>query len=249
MSAYVSVDNQNLLWNVISKNEIVNNYFSIYSNYPYLKNEWFKSIIQIFYEDNQGKQLDSSQLLLLNKRTISYMIKNIKDKYSTINKKPNIQLSEKDLLKPYSITENKVDKIGDQFQIKQVEYQSLFDKKVPDTIDFAEKQDIPLSNMDDLIKQHLKEREDELRKYAPLPPTQSESNKLKIDSNSNINILIEELTEQESDDNEKIKKSVSWSDNTNAEKISNQQIEIDLLKLQIRELFDKLSILENKYNM
>jgi hypothetical protein len=249
MSAYVSVDNQNLLWNVISKNEIVNNYFSIYSNYPYLKNEWFKSIIQIFYEDNQGKQLDSSQLLLLNKRTISYMIKNIKDKYSTINKKPNIQLSEKDLLKPYSITENKVDKIGDQFQIKQVEYQSLFDKKVPDTIDFAEKQDIPLSNMDDLIKQHLKEREDELRKYAPPPPTQSESNKLKIDSNSNINILIEELTEQESDDNEKIKKSVSWSDNTNAEKISNQQIEIDLLKLQIRELFDKLSILENKYNI
>jgi polyribonucleotide nucleotidyltransferase len=259
MSLFVSPENQTLIWNVISKNKVVSDYFLLYPN---SKEIWFKSIIQIFYEQNKHIVLDSTQLLLLNKQAISYMISNIKEKYPSNNNQKNIinnsnVINNTNLLKSYSVTENKVEKIGNQFNEKKAEYDSLFDKKAPDTIDFAEKQDKPLSNMDELIKQHLKEREDELKKYAPLPlvnQNQTEfnkpsilptnSSKLKIDTASNINIHIEEIRDNEHE-NSKSKKSVSWSDN-NIEAIERQQLEIELLKKQVIELFEKIKLLEDK---
>jgi len=254
MSKYVSPENQTLLWQVISKNEFVNHYFS---TGPNLKVQWFKSIIQMFYEQNKNRTIDTTELLVLNKQTISYMIQNIREKNMVnvpnkyeINK---TQLTETNFLKPYSITENRVEKIGNQFQEKQAEYNSLFERKNPETIDFAEKQDKPLSNMDELIKQHLKEREDELRKYSPLPvvsPPQPtiKTNKLKIDeTNNNINIQIEEIKYEEKENEEKIKKSVSWSDNNNTDRIEKQQLEINQLKAQIDDISEKIKLLLDKF--
>jgi hypothetical protein len=172
------------------------------------------------------------------------MIQNIKEK----NSKPTN--TEQNFLKPYSITENKVEKIGNQFTEKQLEYNSLFDRKIPDSPEFSEKQDKPLSNMDELIQQHLREREEELRKYAPLPIVQEsetilqkQSNKLKIEQTPDtINIQIEEINDANSSD--KLIKTVSWSDTVNAEKLQNQQNEIDTLKSQVIELIEKVRNLE-----
>ena len=250
MSQYVTTENQKLLWNVISKNPIVNDFFS---TNPYQKDEWFKSIIQMFYDKNTGRVLNQTDLLMLNKTTISYMIQNIKEK--TLQK-PSAQIQlDQNFLKPYSITENKVEKIGNQFEQKQVEYNSLFDRKVPEAPEFSEKQDKPLSNMDELIQQHLREREEELRKYAPLPlvqepqkalPTQ-QSNKLKIEqSPDTINIQIEEIPEPDTSD--RLIKTVSWSDTVNAEKLDSQQKEIDALKIQVNELLERVKNLEEKHS-
>jgi len=76
-----------------------------------------------------------------------------------------------DLLKPYSVTENKEDRFTDQYNQYQQNYQSMFDKKVPENIDFREQfSDQPLSgNMEDLVQRHLRERDEELKKYAPAP--------------------------------------------------------------------------------
>jgi hypothetical protein len=253
MSEYVTNENQQLLWNVINKNPIVNEFFS---NNQYKKDEWFKSIIQMFYNQNRGRVLNKTDLLMLNKTTISYMIQNIKE--ITTQKPPpqssQIQLDQ-NFLKPYSITENKVEKIGNQFEQKQAEYNSLFDRKVPEAPEFSEKQDKPLSNMDELIQQHLREREEELRKYAPLPlvsqqvqesqkvlPTQ-QSNKLKIEqSPDTINIQIEEIPQTDTSD--RLIKTVSWSDTVNAEKLESQQKEIDALKEQVTILIEKVKNLE-----
>ena len=253
MSQYVTPENQKLLWNVISKNHIVNDFFTINQNQ---KENWFKSIIQMFYQQNKTRLLNQTELLILNKTTISYMIQNIKE---TTTQKPlpkstQIQLDQ-NFLKPYSITENKVEKIGNQFEQKQAEYNSLFDRKVPEAPEFSEKQDKPLSNMDELIQQHLREREEELRKYAPLPlvspqvqesqkvlPTQ-QSNKLKIEqSPDTINIQIEEIPQTDTSD--RLIKTVSWSDTVNAEKLESQQKEIDALKEQVTILIEKVKNLE-----
>jgi len=257
MSQYVTPENQKLLWNVISKNHIVNDFFLLNPNQ---KENWFKSIIQMFYEQNKNRILNQNDLLMLNKTTISYMIQNIKDTNKKVQRLPiqtnQIQLDQ-NFLKPYSVTENKVEKIGNQFEQKQVEYNSLFDRKIPEAPEFSEKQDKPLSNMDELIQQHLREREEELRKYAPLPlvsqpiqdvpkvlPTQ-QSNKLKIEQTPNtINIQIEEI--QDTNSSEKLLKTVSWSDTVNAEKLGNQQKEIDALKEQIIELVERMKNLESK---
>jgi len=248
MSQYVTPENQKLLWNVISKNPIVNDFFL--SN-PYKKDEWFKSIIRMFYDQNTGRVLNQTDLLMLNKTTISYMIQNVKESTAqTTQKNAPIQLDQ-NFLKPYSITENKVEKIGNQFEQKQVEYNSLFDRKVPEAPEFSEKQDKPLSNMDELIQQHLREREEELRKYAPLPlsatPIVSQPNKLKIEqSQDTINIQIEEISQPDTSD--KLIKSVSWSDTVNAEKLESQQKEIDELKSQVSALIARLTSLEETNN-
>jgi hypothetical protein len=241
MSLFVTNDNQKLLWNVISKNGIVNEYFLINQNQ---KENWFKSIIHMFYEQNKTRTLNQTELLILNKSVIAFMIQNIKDKYA----KPTN--TDQNFLKPYSITENKVEKIGNQFTEKQLEYNSLFDRKIPESPEFSEKQDKPLSNMDELIQQHLREREEELRKYAPLPLVQEsesilqkQSNKLKIEQTPDtINIQIEEINDANSSD--KLIKTVSWSDTVNAEKLENQQNEIDTLKSQVIELIEKVRNLE-----
>jgi hypothetical protein len=258
MTQYVTPENQKLLWNVISKNPIVNDFFS---NNQYKKDEWFKSIIQMFYDQNKSSVLNQYDLLMLNKTTISYMIQNIKEMTTKNMQKPPLQSTpiqlDQNFLKPYSITENKVEKIGNQFEQKQVEYNSLFDRKVPEAPEFSEKQDKPLSNMDELIQQHLREREEELRKYAPLPlvspqvqesqkilPTQ-QSNKLKIEQTPDtINIQIEEI--QQLDNSDKLIKTVSWSDTVNAEKLENQQKEIDELKSLVATLIARLNFLEEK---
>ena len=260
MALFISHENQTLIWNVISKNKLVNDYFFYHP--PHKKTEWFKSIVQLFYHKNQGRMLNQTELLLLNKTVISYMVQNIRDNMSDSLPKNQVNI-DADFLKSHSITENKVEKIGNQFNEKQLEYNSLFDKKVPETIDFAVKQDAPLSNMDELIKQHLKEREEELRKYAPLPlvtpnanittatlPTEAIQNKLKIDKSSdNINIQIEEIKDDnnEEKDNERKKKSVSWSDDPTSVTLTNHQTEIELLKSQINELSKKVKALLDKY--
>jgi len=248
MSQYVTPENQKLLWNVISKNPIVNDFFL--SN-PYKKDEWFKSIIRMFYYQNTGRVLNQTDLLMLNKTTIAYMIQNVKESTGQSMQKPTqtapLQLDQ-NFLKPYSITENKVEKIGNQFEQKQVEYNSLFDRKVPEAPEFSEKQDKPLSNMDELIQQHLREREEELRKYAPLPlsatPIISQPNKLKIEqTHDTINVQIEEI-EPITEPSDRLIKSVSWSDTVNAEKLESQQKEIDELKSQVATLIARLNSLE-----
>jgi hypothetical protein len=246
MSQFITPENQKLIWTVISKNSIVNDFFTVNPNQ---KETWFKSIIQLFYEQNRSIVLNQTDLLMLNKSTISYMVQNIKEITAKNTLKMQQVPLEQNFLKPYSITENKVEKIGNQFNEKQVEYNSLFDRKIPESPEFAEKQDKPLSNMDELIQQHLREREEELRKYAPLPlvtpvpqPSQQPS-KLKIGPPSDtINIQIEEINETDNDN--KTRKTVSWSDNVNAEKLETQQKEIELLKLQLIELQERVKNLE-----
>jgi hypothetical protein len=171
------------------------------------------------------------------------MSKNIKD---NLNQRVQVHAPAQvpqtdDFLKPYSVTESRVDKIGNKYSEKQNEYQSLFDKKVPENIDFREKEDDkPISNMDELIQKHMREREAELLKYSPLPVI-PQTNKLVIENQpENINIQIETLEDT------KTKKSVTWSDNTILEKLDAQRQEIDTLKSQVLELLEKMKYLENK---
>jgi hypothetical protein len=262
MSAFVSQENQVLLWNVISKNRMIQEYFD---GYPDKKNQWFRSVIGSVYNNNQTQH---QTLLELNKFTLNIMVQNIKDQ---IENKPNqsitapIRSTVVSSLESYSISEHKVDKIGNQFQEKQTEYNTIFDKKVPESPDFSEKHDEPLSNMDDLIKRHLQEREEELRKYAPLPLVQSPitevkqpTNKIAIqhnnDSKNAIQIEIEEVEpaigkdhgNDYGNDSTKTRKSVNWLDDASAERLETQQREIEILKRQVEELMAKVMSLEGQ---
>jgi hypothetical protein len=242
MTLFISQKNQTLLWNVINKNETINNYFMFHPK----KEEWFKSILGFFYEKNYNRNLSKDDLLQLNKETIAYMLQTIK---LNTNKQGNEHESSTDMqqkeitptnfLKSYSVTENKVEKIGNQYSNKQVEYNSLLEKRVPDAINFVEKHDTPLENMDELIKRHLKEREDEIGKfnYPPLRAEEQIPNRLTIiDDSDTIQIQIEEI-----EGKPKEKKTVSWLDAENYEK---HQKDFELLKETVKELMEKINNLE-----
>jgi hypothetical protein len=66
MSAYISIENQTLLWNTMQKIQL------LHEKIPqYQQQEWFKQIVGIFYKKIQYTSYD---LRKLNKETIGYMI-------------------------------------------------------------------------------------------------------------------------------------------------------------------------------
>lgn len=72
MALYVHPDNQQLLWGIINTNPYMNTIFEKY--HPTQKAEWFKSVIETFYKQNQNQELSTVDLHQLNKDTLAYMI-------------------------------------------------------------------------------------------------------------------------------------------------------------------------------
>lgn len=243
MTLYVNPENQKLLWNIINKHPKITEYFSSRSSEN--KTYWFQSCIGFIYENIKYENLTIEKLQHYNKESLKYML-------STVIKEPNnnndlrneIQYSrsttEQSVQQNTQQNLSKSDLLNKNFTIRQKEYEDMFEKKVPDTIDFRDKiDDEPISNMDEILRTHLQMRENELKQYAPLPLVpENKTSKIIIDKNSMVNIephdsnsIIYELAETDVSNNEiiKSKKSVSWEDN-----------EIEILKKQIRDLFEKM---------
>jgi hypothetical protein len=240
MSIYIVPENQKLLWNIINKNELITQYFANYA--PQVKENWFKQILELFYDSNKHIRITTTQLYELNKNTLSYMINDIK---SRVQQKPSPPVNQDQYLKSYSVAENKEDKFTSQYNQYQQNYQSLFEKKPPEQPQFSENISEPaISNMDDLIQKHIRERDEELKKYAPPPlfmntidSTQNATNKIEIDNTqSSIEIQAEDINTI------KTKKSVKWLDDSNKDTISSQQKEIEYLRTQVLELTKKFDL-------
>jgi hypothetical protein len=277
MSLYIHPENQELLWKITNKNPQIASYFSNYP--PNVQETWFKQIISSFYEQNRQNVNNSDQLYEINKNTLSYMVQDVKRNIERLTEQqqpvglPNMprpnnpimretppSAMQSDFLKPYSVTENKEDKFTGQYNQYQQNYQSMFDKKVPDSIDFREKVvDGPLpGNMEDLVQRHLRERDEELQRYAPQPffggqlPAKEPSNRLTIDpSPENVKLAVEEIAPPPIYRNEPEKKvasvdhTVKWLDNENSDKIRSLEQEVAILKNQVLQMSDKISLLIN----
>ena len=140
MASYVHPDNQQLLWNVLQKTPLVQQFFSNYD--VTYKEKWFKSVIQMFYEKNKHMTMDIHMLNQLNRETLSYMLSSIQDRAQP-QPQPQPQ---------YNIT---------SLPLAQPEI-------VSSEIDFREKElDAAIPNMEELVQHHIKQREEELRQYQP----------------------------------------------------------------------------------
>ena len=232
MSLYVVSANQELLWNVISKNSYIQTFFSRYN--PDTKVEWFKKIVSKFYDQYRTQQLTVNDLNRVNKETILYMIQNIREQTnstsnptSPINDAPNVQaVNSYSINTPPIVTNNQQEIYANQFEQRQNEYTAMNKRSVPDDVDFAEKNDDGvIENMDILVQQQLKQREYDMNNIPPpinmgshtkQPDILSnelersgegERPKLHIDTDSTINISIQEIEQPTLD-----KKTVSWKD-------------------------------------
>ena len=220
MSLYITKDNQDLLWNVIHKNESMKKKLETLQVEQKIK--WFQQIIEKFYRENETKVIDKQALVLMNKQTISHMIKDLKENNYSINVNKiddNVAPLEMNNLQeidtPPVIKDNKQEVYLSEFEKRQQEYNSMMKKTVPETIDFSEntEEDQVITNMEELIKQQVAARQLDMENIQMnIQPKENDVEILKIEENTNVDI---ETYELELQSEEKMKKSVSWEDDMN----------------------------------
>ena len=201
MSLYIHPENQTLLWDIIHKTSLFNELFPPSGSNLFHKEEWFKSIVQFFYK--QFPEITTkNELYEINRKTLGYMVKNLKEQLNVhaapVTSPPPsengvVPMSYSGIpgepLSSYSrnYTENKQEFVQKQFQERQREYNFMIETPVPKDVVFEEKiDDEPISNMEELIEQHRKTREEEMQKYAPSMDSESPQTFLKIDYKTNV---------------------------------------------------------------
>ena len=226
MSLYVVSENQELLWNVISKNSYIQTFFSKYN--PDTKVNWFKTIVSKFYDQYRNQKLTVNDLNRVNKETISYMIQNIREQTNT-SSNPTSPINDTNAVQPVNsyaintppiVTNNRQELYANQFEQRQSEYAAMTKRNIPDDVNFTENNDDGvIENMDTLVQQQLKQREYDMNNIPPpvnmsaplkqqnIHSIESERPKLHIDTDSTINISIQEIEQPTLD-----KKTVSWKD-------------------------------------
>lgn len=231
MSLFIHNENQNLLWNIISKSEPFTRFF--YRNNQYNPNLWFRNIIQKFYSENTSNRFTKDGLNQLNREVLKYMVDDLK---TLLNPKQLPSMEQTIHSNVSSFVETREEMFSRQFDEKQKEYNSLLAKPIPPTVDFGGNiKDEAISNMDDLLRNQMKQREEELKQYSPPPIDIKLSNKLKIDDGNIVNI---DKTIVELHDENKNKKSVSWAGDIAELKIQLQLLttKVDLIQTELESL-------------
>jgi hypothetical protein len=218
MSLYVHPQNQEMLWTVMNKVPIVTQFFDSFP--PAQKEQWFKSVIQMFYDRSGNRTMNAIELQQLNQDTISYIINTVQEKTKPIRDAPVPLYTPQPAPTSHifkTSAQEKQEALDKQFASREKEYHSIFDRPLPPTPNFSEKiEDTAISNMDELIRQQRQLREQELRQYAPQPPLTGHvpATPITIDPNpSPVNIRAEIL---EHDDNPPAKKTVTFKQDNSA---------------------------------
>lgn len=191
MSLYVLPENQELIWKTISKVP----QFQQMNNQNNEKHLWFQNIIRKFYEQTTPS-INVNELRELNKKTIQYMVSDLKQQFQPVNNSFSYSTNEFSNVfhqQPMSMETNKQETrnsilekkqtiLSDQFEEKQKEYQSFLQKPVTNEIDFKEnvQEDKPIENMDELLQKQLKEREYDVQNIITQKETENTDELLEI---------------------------------------------------------------------
>jgi len=260
MSLFVNPQNQKLLWDIIHKSDLINRVFLNSTNQR--KEEWFRNIIQMFYNrqiEKQGnRNITMQELKDINRETLIFMNEKLRE-YVKPTPIPiygsgpgAVPIAGSTVITMPS----KQESYNEQFQQRQKEYEQMNEKKAPDVLNFSENiDDKPISNMEDLIQSHIKMREAELKQYSHAPPIpnpnvsnqlQNEVIPLIIDKKSNISLEIEPVELVNDEISEKSKKSVTWQiESSDSEEIisdenNNNSCRLDKLESIVLDLATKI---------
>jgi len=210
---------------------------------PTQQGDWFKKVIQIFYSKYANTNITVDLLKEINRDTLIYMIEfarggmNNPENASSVNMSNSIQYVNQS---GRPITDNTVIRQTqtEMFSVRQKEYEQMTEKKAPPVLDFNEKiEDTAISNMDELIQEQLRMREEELKQYATTA-------KVNIDSSpANIQLEIDTLESAETS-----KKNVSWSGSEQVSQLPMNPTsiveDIENLKQTVTELSKLVSYLQ-----
>ena len=246
MNLYTLPENQKLIWDTISK---VSNFQKMLGQDPNKSEAWFREIIQIHYDQNKQPVINKSALSSLNKETIRYMLQSLKKTNvqpvsfqdghkNTMISGSSFQTNYSSSLEPNAnetrdfILDQKQQRLNNDFQTRQNEYSSIFEKPKVSEIDFREKidEDKPIDNMDELLKRQMAEREYDIQNINKPPEI--------MDKSQDVNISTDVI------ELEKTEKKVSFSDDKKYdEKIDKLNEKIDKF---IKEFTDQITYIQNE---
>ena len=269
MSLFIHRENQELLWNIINKSQPFIERFK--NSHPNNSTEWFRSIIQTYYYENNLHNIQNITPLTLNtinRNVLSYMVSYLKNSNVNNSNSDNNANNANNVnnfdIKPntthfmetsYSrMQSTKEDNYSNQFAARQKEYETMFAKPTP-PVDSKLNENIKdevITNMEELIEQHRKQREDELRiVHPPIYSNQNESTKQNIQLLTSIQtnissnkVIINESTDLDNVIEVKQNRNVSWTD----DQYNNLEKEIQIVKQQLADLILKNSKLEEIVN-
>ena len=188
MTLYISQENQSLLWQMIQK---TNPFITAFQNSPIeSKTNWFKSQIQKIYQQ-LPPSINREQLKQINRDTLTNMIQDLTRLQANSMKTPINQIDQIDR-PPYSRLSK--DPTAKSITEYETQYKSLLETPKPQVPDFSEKfDDQPIPDMDLLIKEHQRQREEELKNFGPPPIIPEQKTSLQIEAKDPISTNTREL--------------------------------------------------------
>ena len=156
-SLYIHPENQEILWKTIHSVAFVQNIDETY------KMEWFKSIIERFHLSNPNV-INFDELREMNSKTIEYMCGSIKEIIKQFKSNPlesrGIGRSPPESIASRTQLENKTEVYTSVFSERNKDYEKMLEKPTASVdAQFKDSKDEPITNMDELIKKHIMERE------------------------------------------------------------------------------------------
>jgi hypothetical protein len=197
MSLYIQDENQKIIWESMNK---VPKFQTFHGN----REQWFREIIEQFYSHNKFKLISMQELRQLNRDTVTYMIKDLNARdvvqpshvpfmgfsgpvptpvsHGEIVKFPSSTLEGKVATRDFML-EQKQEELNKQFSTRQQEYGEMLNRGPTQDVDFraTASEDKPIENMDELIQQHMKQREYEIMNTFGSTPVVQHNDGLQLD--------------------------------------------------------------------
>ena len=202
MSLFIQSENQNLLWEMIHKISILHSIFPEGSPIQE-KNLWFKNHIEKKYLQ-LPQSISRNDLSKINREILAEMVDNLKKRAEpSMSQQQQPQQQQQQQQQPhdqsirgtFSRLQNPTKK--PDYETTALQYNSLFEVPKPKVIDFTEKLDDEIiTNMDELIENHRKMREQDLQEFMPAVDPGSNSNKISILENIQIKHVSFDLPEE-----------------------------------------------------
>ena len=239
---FIHPQNQTLLWNIICN---IPNFNKLGDGSISYKQEWFKMIIEKIYTENPGNVYDAGSLAILNKKTVVYAKQILSNDVATPSQPSMSSASYTNEAE----RERKLNTFNQSFQDRQNEYNRFLEKPKPPTeINFSEKlDDQPISNMEELVERHKREREKELNIQPLIQSSPSpSSNRIKI-TDEPATMPIKEIVPLSVSDSISSKK-VSWASNTDKDydSIASLKIKYNMLEQKYMDLSKQINELREQ---
>lgn len=265
---FLNIENINLLWEVLLEEPFIKKYFDTPNNYNEFKST-FESNLKSFYEIEKN---NGNNLIELNKKFILLMMnwvfnqsnKNIPEikentrKITIHNGDDQSILNDtriKELITQEEIKNERVSQFEKELSIKQSEFTNIIQKSVPPTPNFSDKLDEPIYEIDLEIKKIQEQRNYDIEiinQNHQKNITAQKSGEKHIswaDSNVNLmnNIQNDEVSIKLNTTNDVSYDPNNLYENNNVTKEINEINEINLLKIEVATLKNKLTILMEKF--